>query len=107
MKEWLTIGRKIVCVNDDPRFIIPFTIHSHMHGLTKDQIYTIRDFGPDLWLPKHIVVWLEEIIRPICQIRGDEVGYHVDRFRPLLTRKTNISAFTKLLKTKSKELEDA
>jgi hypothetical protein len=59
-------------------------------------IYTIRKIGIYRGLP---CVWLDEISRPIFggwEHLG-EIGYHQHRFRPLVTRKTDISALKALL----------
>lgn len=104
------IGQKIVCINDDyevPGYPInvgspPWNI---LDGLTKGSIYTVRALRPS-WLLGYlypfICVLLYEIIRePIYNRLSDceeEPGYIPARFKPLNSRKTDISIFTKTLK---------
>lgn len=80
-------GQKVVCVDDKPRDNGP-------SGLTEGYIYTIRGTYLD---KRHTVpaVMLEEMKPPASNSRG----WFADRFRPLVEKKTDISVFTKLLKT--------
>jgi hypothetical protein len=89
------VGAKIVCVDDsDPRdkrcvpggFWVP-------NWPARDVVYTIRGFT------EIGSVYLEEIKNPIRYFFGGpaEAAFMPSRFRPIVSRKTDISIFTKML----------
>lgn len=114
-----TVGQKVVCINatPNPAGTYPFMTKSDMHGLTVGQVYTVRDVFINL--VGHICIRLNEIIRPTDSTgnlwaKGTEAGWREIRFKPLETKKTDISIFTDMLnkspidgKIKLKQLEDA
>ena len=88
------VGQKVVCVDDRPNAeCLPWQRGEKIqHG----HVYTI------LRLHSHcgdFVCWLEEVRRSDTAIRewGPDVGYRIERFRPLIERKTDISIFTEIL----------
>jgi hypothetical protein len=92
------IGEKVVCVNAG-------TTPGNRGGecwcageqLYKGHVYTIRSIHLDRYGDR--VVWLDEVRRgDLARAEwGDEVGYCVTRFRPIVEKKTDISAFTHIL----------
>lgn len=102
MSNWLTPGRKIVCVNNAQT---PGRIWYPDAAPTVGAIYTIKCIGPSILRPGEIAVYLVELINP--HFRDDKIdcGYKPSRFRPVIDRKTDISELEQLLKTK--HLEDA
>lgn len=98
-----SVGMKVVCVDDSDRdeSVPGWTLRGGMDGLRKGAIYTIRSvFISPAW--RSPVVRLEEIQRlPLSHYNGVafESGYDPDRFRPVVTRKTDISIFTDMLTT--------
>lgn len=91
------VGQRVACVDDEPHGrYTPWAHNNDMDGLRRRAIYTIRKIG---FYNKSPCVWLEEISRSIP--RGweylGEAGYHPNRFRPIVERKTDISALKALL----------
>lgn len=90
----LHIGQKVVCIiepDDDP--------DAPGDEVTRGGIYTVAN----IFITDDEFVMLEfvEMHQP-----GSEdwwPGYEADYFRPAIERKTDISVFTELLKTKSRE----
>lgn len=88
-----TVGQKVVCVDDG----------SWSRGCwdgdgpVLDAVYTIRRYFTNE--DGDAIVWLEEIKRSALSrvIFGDDVGYGAFRFRPLVSRKTDISIFHEIL----------
>ena len=88
------IGQKVVCVigGETSAPNIPTDQPWYWRGdpPVKGRIYTITGFEHnDYW--NHDVVRLAEI--------GNDQGYWVGRFRPIVEKKTDISIFTEILKT--------
>lgn len=88
------IGQKVVCV-DEPRGLIrpPWVAHPK-----QNQVYTIRAYRDD---PVPSVLLHE--IRSMIGWDGAEAGFWEERFRPVVTTKTDISCFTALLDTTKKK----
>lgn len=97
------VGQKVVCVRSWENLYG----HKNISGPLEGEIYTIREIGfihPDR--PDILTVRLAEIVN--SELDSEEYGkwepsFAAYRFRPLVERKTDISCFTKLLKTKSLE----
>ena len=71
------VGQEVVCVNNTPKDDRPETIIAL--GLLKvGETYTIREVSKD-----GMAVILEEVVSPYVNSMGREMGYKVDRFRPL------------------------
>lgn len=94
----LRVGQKVVCIGDKWR-----KFPSVQSYPVKDQIYTIRSLysghGVNYNTPI-IGLYLVEIRSPIIETELDgltEVGWIASAFRPLITRKTDISVFTRIL----------
>lgn len=95
------VGMKVVCVDDAPTF-------GH-HLLAKGHVYTIASIGhatgifKDRCVRNELVVALEEV-RAICRDgTPHDSGFAASRFRPVQTRKTDISIFTALLHRQSED----
>lgn len=93
------VGMKVVCVDDEAtEKYTPYSVRASagMDGLQRNRVYTIREIGR--WRGA-LVVWLAEIVRPIAagEEKYGEPGYAAARFRPTLTRKTDISIFKAML----------
>lgn len=92
------VGQKVVCVDDKhPANPDPMPIAG--------KVYTIRgfsraDFGEDGLL-------LEEVATGALHSNGNERGYMIRRFRPIVERKTDISCLKALLVPGTKISEDA
>jgi len=73
------IGQKIICINNlpDPTRKLP----DGFKTLVKDKIYTIRD----IYEIKGVIgILLNEVINDIHPKSKQEIGYSIDRFRPLI-----------------------
>ena len=83
------VGQKVVCIDAQSSGGHPW----FPCGLTEGHVYTVRGVGEYdcIWLGRNLCMWLEEIVR------GEDVPFHVRRFRPLVERKTDISCFTRIL----------
>lgn len=92
MEHQFYVGQEVVCVNDG--VIHPGVFNLNLHGLKKDEIYTIKEiyFNP-VFGQTDIV--LNEIIRPVAATSPTK-GFWVGRFRPIV--KTDISIFEAMLK---------
>jgi hypothetical protein len=90
------VGQKVVCINSGEGDQVRFYKDE---ALIQDYIYTIRSVHLH---DGHPVLWLEEVRRDDASIDewGPLVGYSTSRFRPVVERKTDISIFTALLKTR-------
>lgn len=94
------VGQRVVCVDDSLcQSNKELTYYGDLDGLTKGEIYTVRntDIDPFDNLP---------IIRVFEIKRGNgleyeqpfELGFLASRFRPIVERDTDISIFKKMLK---------
>lgn len=95
--DW-KVGDKVVCVDDRPSGL-PGT-DADLDGLRRGSVYTIRSIGQ---VPGYhpaaglIVINLTEIHRRVRGSSNNEIGFDARRFRPVQTRKTDISQFTAML----------
>lgn len=94
------VGQKVVCVDAESNgkyvpcgFGTP--LNNNMHGLKLGSIYTIRELDDVFGVA---ICRLEEIRRDYEPILGNESGFALERFRPIVERKTDISIFTAMLK---------
>jgi hypothetical protein len=95
------IGQKVVCINDDIKAgRIPGKKYadSTLDGLTKGEIYTVRNIYTCETSKSGICIELEEIVRPM-NIPGVNCkpGYDHIRFAPLKEKTSDISVFTEIL----------
>ncbi len=105
------VGQKVVCINDKlSDFRLPgfkYEDNPSLHGLTAGRLYTVRDVFVNP-VTSQINVRLAEIIRPIgCndrELANVEAGFHPDRFRPVVVRKTDISQFKAMLNPQKTEV---
>lgn len=96
------VGQKVVCVDDKNRTVFrPGT----EEFITCGSVYVIRWLG---FLDREPVLRLEGVVRPsYARIpEWSDYPFAIDRFRPVVERKTDISIFTKML-TPNKESIDA
>lgn len=109
------VGQKVVCVDDSLEFTRQLArekglnIRPHLDGLTKGNIYTIRENGCKDWMgTDFLCVRLVEITnRPEGPLAGKDTPYAEWRFKPLEERKTDISLFKEMLiKPKEKLIEE-
>jgi len=92
------IGQKIVCIKE------PWTpIEAPWRSYPKyGEVYTMRGYRPDG--DDLISLLLVEIVNDIG-IDGLEAGFWEGRFRPVVTRESDISCFKALLKPKLEPVE--
>lgn len=100
------VGQKVVCVNTDMLPNRPDWAKWHdLDGLTKDQVYTVREIMPgyqNCWNDGPLDCIRVEEIRRSSRKSGHEVPFACFRFRPLEEQKTDISIFTAMLTPKKK-----
>lgn len=82
------VGQKVVCVDADG-------VNPLLHSLDKGAVYQLRhllvdDFGVE-------GCFLVGVKNFCHAYTGIEHGYEIRRFRPVVTRKTDISIFTEML----------
>ena len=100
------IGQKVVCV--DALFIDARWYRCEQQPV-KGVVYTIRGFTPPNYFstdePDVPALYLEEIVNsPVEWTTGVfELGFSRRRFRPLVTRKTEIAIFKRMLAPKELE----
>ena len=89
------VGMKVVCV-DASADIGGGDEWGPTEAPREGRAYTITSIHE--WCG-HPVVWLAEIVRDANSIEwfGPKCGYGVERFRPAVERKTDISIFTRML----------
>ena len=95
--DW-KVGDKVVCVDAQN---IPFPAGSK--NLVEGDVYVIRSIHicP---LTEDVGLRLESIRNCINPFTGNEYAYRISRFRPLQTRKTDISCFTAMLTPKKQRV---
>jgi len=95
-------GQKIICVDAAAR---PFRSWGQTESLSEGRVYTVRAAFMRKGTP---TLWLDEVERDArARVQwGDDVGYGAWRFRPVVERKTDISIFTKMLKTREHAIND-
>lgn len=94
------VGQKVVCVNAG---VIPGREADTSCGwargeqIVEGSVYTVRSVHTDDY--GHPVLWLDEVSRHPHARRayGASIGYHQDRFRPAVDKKTDISIFKAML----------
>jgi hypothetical protein len=97
-------GQKVVCIDAKER--PGFYWHREADRLVEGNIYTVTGYQHDFHAhgETYDLVFLQEARNKSTYRRNDTGGYRAVRFRPLVEKKTDISAFTKLLKTKELEV---
>lgn len=99
MKCKFVVGQKVVCINANRNcFRLPgYKYREDDLWVTKGLIYTIREIKPH-YLTGEPNLLLVEIIRPpLPADKFGEVGFNYQRFKPLESRKTDISMFKEML----------
>ena len=89
------VGQKVVCVPDTEADAQTHGRVWHSDVPKIGAIYTIIGFGSGYY-GDYPVLLLKEIKNYINFLKRD-VGYRASRFRPLVTRKTDISIFKRML----------
>jgi len=91
------VGQKVVCVDDVGQ--------KHAGRVERSKIYTVTGFDPqDFSHPEHEDgIYLLEVKRDFVISLNRERSFMKRRFRPLVTRKTSIEIFKKMLGPKQKE----
>lgn len=87
------IGQKVVCIDDSSN---TFILKLHLrcwHHLKIGEVYTISGFDPE----GVDAVYLIEIPELVISGWDFPVGWGVERFRPLVEKKTDISVFQQML----------
>lgn len=101
------VGQKVVCVED--QYPSSWKYWNEFNKPVKGVVYTVRTAG--VWLfhaGPAFSLRLVEIINPESEwTDGDvsEMAFNAMRFRPVVSRKTDISALTRLLAPNAKILE--
>lgn len=96
------IGQKVVCVNAQRLGGYPYESYP-----VEGNVYTVRGFlvipDPD---DNRERIYLEEIVNGTCMYWEGliEKAFGVERFRPIVSRKTSIEIFQRMLTPKQKEL---
>lgn len=110
--EW-HVGMKVVCVNDRYKCVLIYrrwfgwrkSERIILHNLNRGDVYTVT--GMDKIVLKdgrdHVGVFLAEAQH--FDTGGPSLSFPAQLFRPVQTRKTDISVFTKLLKGKRVEVD--
>jgi hypothetical protein len=95
------VGMKVVCVDDEWR---DFSVVNFPCPLVAGAVYTIRSIqltdGIYYGSRKLLTVCLNEVRNPY------EAGFAAPRFRPVQTRKTDISIFTAMLRPIDAKLKE-
>ena len=74
----IEIGQKVVCIDDSFRHI---NLPENFIPPKKDEMYTVREIYEH---PNGVIaITVEEIINDIGPKLGREIGFNIDRFRPL------------------------
>lgn len=97
LPSWAVPGRKVVCVDASEHYAGNPEFRDGLDGLTKGQIYTIRG------------VYFRETTGRYCirvseifgryDARGEDVGFAIVRFRPVITLEDDMLTFRSLLNT--------
>ena len=87
------VGQKVVCVDDakdrsDVNYD-PWGCKGRVYVISKVGMFSSPAYEPTL------CVWVDGIYRP--DWRGIDVPFRASRFRPVVTRKTDISVFRALI----------
>lgn len=101
------VGQKVRCIHVGTFY--PMIPNGAPRNLVLGATYTIAAIGPspgneDGWFIGEISVWLHETAN--ARRDGVDIGYDPRRFRPLVTTKTDISLFQKILEEASKEAKE-
>jgi len=77
----IEVGQKVVCVNTTPNPGSDTVVIQYLRLLKKGQTYTVRAIHDH---PSGITaIILDEIQTPFSDAMGRELGFKIDRFRPL------------------------
>lgn len=94
------IGQSVICIDDTPRRPVPEDFHTPIKG----HIYTVRDIYEH---PVGVtVITVEEIINKFSDNLDREVGFAMDRFRPIDTLNESEEWADETLMRIAEEIED-
>lgn len=91
------VGQKVICVDDSPN---PHCEDVLPNRPVKGAFYTVRSLHVEPHITNAYGVRLHELINPEFNFDGGpayEWSFNSARFRPVVERKTDISAFTAML----------
>lgn len=89
------VGQKVVCVDATPSLG-----WGGANRPVKGRVYTVRAVRPNSDDDgKTLAILLREVVNPVSHRHGDEYGFRAHRFRPVVSRKTDISIFKEILNT--------
>jgi hypothetical protein len=105
--DW-KVGDKVVCTYDYDVASLRArgTYCARCSFPVRDGIYTLRRIGR---IEGHVAILLAEIVNPIGDIRlgfNGESGFYAEHFRPVQTRKSDISIFTAMLRPIDAKLKE-
>jgi len=95
-RDWY-VGMKVVCVDDEYSPLAETVRKMGCRLPERGRVYTIDQIGPR---DGRIVIRLVELDNPRVKVPGYKKGppvFAARRFRPVQTRKTDISIFTAML----------
>jgi hypothetical protein len=96
------VGQKVVCVDDTWKS--PFW-NEVTYKPTEGVIYEVRRVIPGWWPCGATGILLVELVNPERKWVGDpiksECPFWIERFRPIVERKTSIEIFTRMLKSEN------
>lgn len=76
----MNVGSKIICINATPNPGSDAITIRYLSYLKKGQIYTVREIYD---IQGITAVLLEEVTTPFSDRTGHELGYRLERFRPV------------------------
>ena len=94
------IGQSVICIDDTPRRPMPEDFHKPIKG----HVYTVREIYEH---PSGItVITVEEIINKHSKSLDRELGFAIDRFRPIDTLRESEEWAEETLLRIAEEIED-
>lgn len=97
-------GQEVICINDNPNEPPNSKLwFGNLDGLKAGNHYTVKDIYID-YRHNMVCITINEIYRGLSPY-GNELGYFAFRFKPIIKKKTDISALQKLLEPFQKQVE--
>lgn len=94
------IGQSVICIDDTPRRPLPEDFQTPIKG----HIYTVKEIYEH---PNGVmVITVEEIINRFSESLGREIGFAMDRFRPIDTLSESEEWAEETLMRIAEEIED-
>lgn len=103
------VGQKVICINEDKEVPAGIVLLSSIEHPIKGKIYTIRDLRVSFTTGAPCILVEEMPDQTAAVIFNGElyfaqVLFRQDQFRPLVTRKTDISQFKAMLNPQKTEV---